>query len=164
MWSSIWKFSYVELWMWNQVSYDPRSCESNLCNCVYRRLKMSGLQGGLNVWPRDNGSTLQPTELWRHWCWELVICGLWVLRSPWGMNVKLYMKYFIYWTPDVRMPCWTGFSLSTLFADLVNCLLRGMKGLEAHFIMRGDTQPTFKKARRVPYALQEQVKNELDKL
>ena len=54
-----------------------------------------------------------------------------------------------------RMPCWTGFSFSTVFAELVNCLLRGMKGLEAHFIL---------KARRVPYALQEQVENELDKL
>ena len=29
--------------------------------------------------------------------------------------------------------------------------------------MRGDTQPAFKKARRVPYALQEQLENELDK-
>ena len=26
---------------------------------------------------------------------------LWVLMSPWGMNLKLYMKYFIYWTVDV---------------------------------------------------------------
>ena len=51
-----------------------------------------------------------------------------------------------------------------MFADLVNCLLRGMKGLEAHFILRGNTQPAFKKVRRVPYALQEQVENELDKL
>ena len=39
-----------------------------------------------------------------------------------------------------------------------------MKGLEAHVIMRGDAQPTFKKAHRVPYALKEQVGNELDKL
>ena len=23
---------------------------------------------------------------------------LWFLTSPWGMNVKLYIKYFIYWT------------------------------------------------------------------
>ena len=51
-----------------------------------------------------------------------------------------------------------------MFADLVNCLLRGMKDLEAHFIMRGDAQPAFKKVRRVPHALQEQVENELDKL
>ena len=47
---------------------------------------------------------------------------------------------------------------------VVNCLLRGMKGLEAHIIMRGDAQPAFKKAHRVPYALKEQVGNELDKL
>lgn len=40
----------------------------------------------------------------------------------------------------------------------------GMKGLEAHIIMRGDTQPVFVKGRRVPYALKEQVENELDKL
>ena len=48
--------------------------------------------------------------------------------------------------------------------NVVNCLLRGMKGLEAHIIKRGDTQPAFKKAHRVPYALKEQVGNELDKL
>ena len=51
-----------------------------------------------------------------------------------------------------------------MFANLVNCSLRGMKGLEVHFMMRGDTQPAFKKARRAPYALQEQVENELGKL
>ena len=51
-----------------------------------------------------------------------------------------------------------------MFAYLVNCTLKGMKGLEVHFIMRGDTQPAFEKAQRVPCALQEQVENELDKL
>mgnify|MGYP000707139665 CR=1 FL=1 len=51
-----------------------------------------------------------------------------------------------------------------MFAELVNCLLRGMKGLEAHFMLKGNVQPAFKKAHRVPYALQEQVENELDKL
>jgi len=51
-----------------------------------------------------------------------------------------------------------------VFAELVNCLLRGMKGLEAHFILKGNVQPTFKKVRRVPYALQEQVEKKLDKL
>ena len=51
-----------------------------------------------------------------------------------------------------------------MFAEQVNCLLRGMKGLEAHFILKGNVQPAFKKAHRVPYALQEQVENKLDKL
>ena len=40
----------------------------------------------------------------------------------------------------------------------------GMKGLEAHITMRGDAKPVFVKARRVPYALKEQVERELDKL
>ena len=48
--------------------------------------------------------------------------------------------------------------------DIVNCLLRGMNGLEAHITMRGDAQTAFKKACSVPYALKEQVENELDKL
>ena len=51
-----------------------------------------------------------------------------------------------------------------MFANLVNCSLRGMKGLEVNFIMRGDTQTAFNEAHRVPYALQEQVENEFDKL
>ena len=27
---------------------------------------------------------------------------LWVLMSPWGMNVKWYMKCFIYWSSDLK--------------------------------------------------------------
>lgn len=41
---------------------------------------------------------------------------------------------------------------------------KGMKGLEAHITMRGDAKPVFVKARRVPYALKEQVEKEVDKL
>ena len=40
------------------VSYDPRSYECNLCNCVCRSLKNSGLQRGLNLWPCNTGATL----------------------------------------------------------------------------------------------------------
>ena len=32
----------------HQVSYDPRRYECILCNCVFRSLKKSGLQQGLN--------------------------------------------------------------------------------------------------------------------
>ena len=31
---------------------------------VYRNVNTSGLQQGLNPWPRDAGATLLPTELW----------------------------------------------------------------------------------------------------
>ena len=40
----------------------------------------------------------------------------------------------------------------------------GMKGFEAHITMKENVKPVFMKARRVPYALKEQVENELDKL
>ena len=46
---------------------------------------------------------------------------------------------------------------------IVNCLLRGMKGLEAHITRRGDAQATCKKGRGVPYALKEQVENKWDR-
>ena len=50
--------SYIELQMWNHVSYDPHSYESNLCNCLYRSLKTSRLQQGLNPWPHDTSAVL----------------------------------------------------------------------------------------------------------
>ena len=37
---------------------DPRSNDRNLCNCVKKPEKNSGLQRGLNPWPRDTGATL----------------------------------------------------------------------------------------------------------
>ena len=33
-WSDIWNVSYIELRIWNQVSYDHRSNERNLSNCA----------------------------------------------------------------------------------------------------------------------------------
>ena len=39
----------------------------------------------------------------------------------------------------------------------------GMKQLEAHITMKSDAKPIFAKARRVPYALKEQIEKELDK-
>ena len=69
----IWNISYIELQMWNQVSYDPCSYERNSCNWVYRSLKKLRLQRGLNLWPCDIGVRLKPNELWSHWRWELEI-------------------------------------------------------------------------------------------
>ena len=36
-WSKIWNISYIELWMWNQVSCDPRSYYRNLWNCIEKK-------------------------------------------------------------------------------------------------------------------------------
>ena len=46
--------------------------ERNLCNCVKKAEKNSGLQRGLNPWPRDYRCDALPTELWSHWRWEQV--------------------------------------------------------------------------------------------
>ena len=56
-------FHILNCEFWGQVSYDHRSCERNLSNCP----RESGLQRGLNQWPRDTGATVWPTELWNHW-------------------------------------------------------------------------------------------------
>ena len=37
---------------------DPRSYDRNFYNCVEKPEKNSGLQRGLNPWPRDTGATL----------------------------------------------------------------------------------------------------------
>ena len=49
---------------------------------------------------------------------------------------------------------------SELFTDS----FEGIKGLEAHITMKSDAKPIFVKARKVSYALKEQIEKELDKL
>ena len=41
-------------WKWR----NDRRSECNLCNCVKKPEKNSGLQRGLNPWPRDTGAML----------------------------------------------------------------------------------------------------------
>ena len=88
----MWNISNIELRMWNQVSYDPRSYESNLCNCIYRSLqKVSNLTGFKPVTP------LHWCDALTNWALKPLTLGagdLWVLRSTWGINVKLCVKYF----------------------------------------------------------------------
>ena len=51
---------------------DPHNCERNLSNCVTSLKKISRLHRYLKPSPRDTGAKVWPTELWSHWCWELV--------------------------------------------------------------------------------------------
>ena len=46
---------------------NDRRSEHNLCKCVNKPEKNSGLQRGLNPWPRDYRCDALPTELWSHW-------------------------------------------------------------------------------------------------
>ena len=57
-------------WKWR----NDRRSERNLCNCVKKPEKNSGLQRGLNPWPRDYWCDALPTELWSPWRWEQVNC------------------------------------------------------------------------------------------
>ena len=59
------------LWKWR----NDRRSERNLFNCVKKPEKNSGLQLGLNPWPRDYRCGTLPTELWSHWRWEQVNFG-----------------------------------------------------------------------------------------
>ena len=58
-------------WKWR----NDRRSECNLCNCVKKPEKNSGLPRGLNPWPHDYQGDALPTELWSHWRWEQVNCG-----------------------------------------------------------------------------------------
>ena len=112
----IWNISNIELGMWNQGSFDPRSYESNLCNCLYRSLqKVRTLRGFecMTLWQRCDGPT--------SWAMKPLTLGAGhslVLRSPWGMNLKLYVKYFKYWTADVKSSKQWSLQLWKQFMDL----------------------------------------------
>ena len=61
----IWNISYIELRMWNQVSYEPRWYESNLCNLL--QLWMQSMQ--LSIWKPEivrTSTGFEPVILVRH--------------------------------------------------------------------------------------------------
>ena len=57
--------------MWNKVSYDPRSYERNLCNCVYRSLENQDFNG---VWTRD---LVIPVRRSNHLSYEAIDVASW---------------------------------------------------------------------------------------
>ena len=86
---------------------DPRSYDRNFCNCVKKpEKKNSGLQRGLNPWPRDAGATLyqlsyEATDVGRSW--EQVnfgfICSRERYEGDWCIWSKSYVNcgYEIKW-------------------------------------------------------------------
>ena len=54
--------------------------------------------------------------------------------------------------------------LLSKYSELYSDSYEGMKGLEAHITMKGNAKAAFVNARRVPYALKEQVESDLEKL
>lgn len=54
--------------------------------------------------------------------------------------------------------------LLSKYSELYTESYEGMKGLEAHITMKGNAKAAFVNARRVPYALKEQVESDFFKL
>ena len=99
LWSDIWNVSYVELRIWNQVSHDHRTYERNLSNCVEKPEKVRTSTGFEPVTSRYWYDALT------NWAMKPLTLGaghLWLLMSRWRMDVKWYMKCFIYWTADLK--------------------------------------------------------------
>jgi len=115
MWRDIWNVSYIELRIWSQGSYDHRSYGHSLSNCVQKPEKVRSSMGLEPVisWYRCDALT--------NWAMKLLTLRaghLWVVMSPWGMNVKLYLKCFIYWTADVKSSKLWSSQLWTQFMQL----------------------------------------------
>ena len=99
MWSDIWNVSYIELRIWNQVSHDHRSDECNLSNCVEKPEKVRTSTGFEPVTSQYQCGALT------NWAMKPLTLGaghLRVLMNPWRMDVKRYVKCFIYWTADLK--------------------------------------------------------------
>ena len=83
------------LWKWR----NDRRSERNLCNCVGKPEKNSGLQRGLNPWPRDYRCDTLPTELWSHWRWEQVNCGFICSRER--NSTKNFYRIQLSWCDEI---------------------------------------------------------------
>ena len=72
--------------------------------------KIQAFNGGLNRWPHNAGTTLQPTELYGHRWWELAICAWSNLSKTnesmdemvYEINHILNCGYEIKWSYDPR--------------------------------------------------------------
>ena len=87
---------------WYQISDDPRSYESNFCNCVWKPEKILDF---IRVWTRDLGIPVRPSNRISYEAtdaggWSFVGSNEIVITNEWMM--KWYMKYIIYWTADVK--------------------------------------------------------------
>ena len=103
-------------------SYDPHSYESNLCNCVYRSLKKVITSTGFR-----RVTSLYRCDALTNWAMKALTLGarhLWALRSPWEMNIKLCVKYFTYWTADVKS---SSYDPRSYESNLCNCVYRSLK-------------------------------------
>ena len=118
----MWNISNIELWMWNQVSYYPRSCENNLWICIYRSLQKVRTSTGfepISSWYRCDGPTnraMKPLTLGAG--------HVWVLKSPRGMNLKLLWNI-----SNIELRMWNRgrYDPPSYESNLCNCVYRSLQ-------------------------------------
>ena len=73
---------------------NDRRSERNLCNCVKKPEKNSGLQRCLNPWPRDTGAMLYQLSYWRHWLHSSAGGASHRYREVTGSNTVEVLNFF----------------------------------------------------------------------
>ena len=105
---------------WSADLKSSKPCfERNLSNCEQKPEKVRTSRGFEPMTSRYRCDALT------NWAMKPLGAGhLWVLMSPWGMDVKWYMKCFIYWTEDLKSSkpwssqFWTQLIIFTIISTL----------------------------------------------
>ena len=124
---------------------NDRSSERNLCNCVKKPAKNSGLQRVLNPWPRDL-LVRCPTN----WAMKPLTLGagrLWVHIFPWKKCVLMIYEINHIWTTEMK---WKWRNDRSSERNLCNCVKKREKKIQEFngvwtrdlAIYRCDTLPT----------------------
>ena len=104
-------------WRWR----NDRRSERNLCNCVKKPEKNSGLQPGLHPWPRDYRCDALPTELWSHRRWKQVSCSY---------IINTHFLHGNIWTHNWPAPNVSGFIAQLVEHCTGNCEVTGSNPVE----------------------------------
>ena len=121
---------------------NDRSSERNLCNCVKKPEKNSGLQRGLNPWPRD-----LPVRCPTNWAMKPLTLGagrLWVHIFPWKKYVLMIYEINHIWTTGIK---WKWRNDRSSERNLCNCVKKPEKknfrtSTEFEPVYRCDALPT----------------------
>ena len=105
-------------WKWR----NDRSSERNLCSYVKKPGKNSGLQRGLNPWPRD-----LPVRFSTNWAMKSLTLGagqLWVHMFPWKKWVLMIYEINHIWTTEMK---WKWRNDRSSERNLCNCVKKPEK-------------------------------------
>ena len=89
-------------WKWR----NDRRSERNLCNCVKKPEKNSGLQRGLNPWPRDTGAMLHQLSYEATDVGSRSIVGSYVPVKEMSVN-GIWNKSYMNYGNEMKMKKWS---------------------------------------------------------